>query len=111
MKKLLWLPMALVVTSACAEMRPDGHFGKRLDKMLANHVEATDPVKLAELYREDTKWMWLTEFWGKYMHAAAPFARFTGSERLGEKIAASTQAIIGRQEPGGYIGNYAPENR
>jgi DUF1680 family protein len=92
-------------------MRPDGHFGKRLDKMLANHVEATDPVKLAELYREDTKWMWLTEFWGKYMHAAAPFARFTGSKRLGEKIAASTRAIIGLQEPGGYIGNYAPENR
>ena len=111
MKRLLWLSAALVAAGACAEMRPDGHFGKRLDKMLANHVEATDPVKLAELYREDTKWMWLTEFWGKYMHAAAPFARFTGSERLGEKIAASTQAIIGRQEPGGYIGNYAPENR
>ena len=62
MKVLLSVTAALVAAGACAEMRPDGHFGKRLDKMLANHVEATDPVKLAELYREDTKWMWLTEF-------------------------------------------------
>ena len=111
MKRLFWLSVALVAAGACAEMRPDGHFGKRLDKMLANHVEATDPVKLAALYREETKGHWQTEFWGKYMHAAAPFWRYTGSERLGEKITASTRAIIGLQEPGGYIGNYAPENR
>ena len=91
----------LVVASAFAEMWPDGHFGKRLDKMLANHVEATSPLS----------GMWLTEFWGKYMHAAAPFARFTGSKRLGEKIAASTQALLKLQEPCGYIGNYAPANR
>ena len=111
MKRLLWLSVALVTAGACAEMRPDGHFGKRLDKMLANHVETTDPVKLAALYREETKGHWQTEFWGKYMHAAVPFWRYTGSERLGAKIAASTRAIIGMQEPGGYIGNYAPENR
>ena len=102
---------AKAVASACAEMRPDGHFGKRLDKMLANHVEATDPVKLAALYREETKGHWQTEFWGKYMHAAVPFWRYTGSERLGAKIAAGVQAILAVQEPGGYIGNYAPENR
>ena len=107
----LALAAAFVTVGAHAEMRPDGHFGKRLDKMLANHVEATDPVKLAALYREETKGHWQTEFWGKCMHAAAPFARYTGSERLGAKIAASTQAIIGSQEPEGYIGNYAPANR
>ncbi len=53
MKRLFWLSVALVAAGAYAEMRPDGHFGKRLDKMLANHVEATDPVKLAALYRGD----------------------------------------------------------
>ena len=98
-------------SAARAEMRPDGHFGKRLDKMLANHVEATDPVKLAALFREETKVLWQTEFWGKYMHAAVPFWRYTGSERLGAKIAAGVQAILAVQESGGYIGNYAPENR
>ena len=110
-KSILFLTAALVAAGACAEMRPDGHFGKRLDKMLANHVEATDPVKLAALYREETKGHWQTEFWGKYMHAAVPFWRYTGSERLGAKIAAGVQAILAVQEPGGYIGNYAPANR
>ena len=91
--------------------RPDGHFGKRLDKMLANHVLATDPVKLAALFRERTKDGWHTEFWGKYMHAAVPFWRYTGSERLGAKIAAGVKAILALQKPDGYIGNYAPEDR
>jgi len=91
--------------------RPDGHFGKRLDKMLANHVLATDPVKLAALFRERTKDGWHTEFWGKYMHAAVPFWRYTGSEALGRRIAAGVKAILALQEPDGYIGNYAPEDR
>ena len=91
--------------------RPDGHFGKRLAKMIANHVEATDPVALAALFRERAKDGWQTEFWGKYMHAAVPFWRYTGSERLGAKIAAGVQAILALQEPDGYIGNYAPEDR
>ena len=91
--------------------RPDGHFGKRLDKMLANHVLATDPVKLAALFRERTKDGWQTEFWGKYMHAAVPFWRYTGSEELGKRIAAGVKAILALQEPDGYIGNYAPEDR
>ena len=65
MKVLIGVTAALIAACACAEMRPDGHFGKRLDKMLANHVEATDPVKLAALYREETKGHWQTEFWGK----------------------------------------------
>ena len=94
-----------------SSFRPDGHFGKRLDKMLANHVWATDPVKLVDLFRERTKTGWHTEFWGKYMHAAVPFWRYTGSRELGERIAASVRAIIALQEPDGYIGNYAPEDR
>lgn len=91
--------------------RPDGHFGALLDRMVAHHICATDPVKLAALFRERTKIGWQTEFWGKYMHAAVPFWRYTGSEALGERIAAGVRAIIALQEPDGYIGNYAPENR
>ncbi len=105
------LAAALSAGAASAGLRPDGHFGKRLDKMVANHVEATDAVKLASLFRERTKLHWQTEFWGKYMHSAVPFWRYTGSERLGEKIAAGVNEIIGLQEPDGYIGNYAPEDR
>ena len=91
--------------------RPDGHFGKLLDRMVANHIEATDPVWLANLMRDRTKDGWQSEFWGKYMHAAVPFWRYTESERLGAKIAAGVKAILDLQEPDGYIGNYAPDNR
>ena len=91
--------------------RPDGHFGKLLDRMVANHVEATDPVMLANLMRDRTKDGWQSEFWGKYMHAAVPFWRYTGSESLGAKIAAGVRAILDLQEADGYIGNYAPDNR
>ena len=97
----LVLAVAFATAGTHGEMRPDGHFGKRLDKMLANHVEATDPVKLAALYREETKGHWQTEFWGKYMHAAAPFARYTGSERLGAKIAATYYRKKWRRVDGG----------
>ncbi len=91
--------------------RPEGHFGKRLDKMIANHVEATDPVRLVGLFRVGTKHGWHCEFWGKYMHAAVPFWQYTGSERLGTKIAAGVKAVLDLQEPDGYIGNYAQEDR
>ena len=91
--------------------RPDGHFGRRLARMIENHIMATDPVKLAALFRERTKDGWQTEFWGKYMHAAAPFWRYTGSEALERRMAEGVKAIIALQEPDGYIGNYAPEDR
>ncbi len=94
-----------------SSFHPDGHFGKLLGTMFANHVCATDPVKLVDLFRERTKIGWQTEFWGKYMHAAVPFWRYTGSKELGERIAASVRAVIALQEPDGYIGNYAPEDR
>ena len=97
--------------TAFPSFRPDGHFGEKLEKMLERHVMATDPVKLAGLFRERTKDGWQTEFWGKYMHAAVPFWLYTGSEALGRRIAEGVRAVVALQEPDGYIGNYAPEDR
>ncbi len=73
------------VQHAAITFRPDGHFGELLDKMVANHVEATDPVWLANLMRDRTKDGWQSEFWGKYMHAAVPLCRYTGSKSLGAR--------------------------
>lgn len=95
-----------------ADVHIRGYVADRMNACYRNHVAATDPMYYAREFRYPAEaGAWQTEFWGKYMHAAAPFARYTGSERLGAKIAASTLAIIGSQEPGGYIGNYAPANR
>ena len=48
-----------------AQVRLTGPFGERLDKMIRNHVTATDAVLLADRFHERTRegW-WQTEFWG-----------------------------------------------
>lgn len=104
-------PSATILDTPFPSFRPDGHFGRLLDRMLERHVLATDPVKLASLFRGRTKDGWQTEFWGKYMHAAVPFWRYTGSAELGRRIVAGVREILSLQEPDGYIGNYAPEDR
>ena len=85
----------------------EGPFGAKLDQMIRNHVVATDAKKLAALFGEQTRetW-WQTEFWGKYMHAAVPLWRYSGSRELGDRIAAGVKELLPHQEPGGYLGNY-----
>ena len=92
---------------ASARMKPEGPFGVRLEKMLHNHVEATDAVMLASLFEERNynKW-WRTEFWGKYMHSAVPFCRYTGNGTLRTKVDAGVEELLSHQEPCGYIGSY-----
>lgn len=94
-----------------AQVRLTGPFGERLDKMIRNHVTATDAVLLADRFHERTRegW-WQTEFWGKYMHSAVPFWKYSGSAELKGKIDAGLETLLKAQEPCGYIGNY-PEAR
>ena len=96
---------------ASVRMKPEGPFGVRLEKMLRNHVEATDPVVLAALFgeRDNAGWWWKTEFWGKYMHSAVPFWQRFGSDGLRSKIDAGVEELLLHQEACGYIGNY-PDN-
>ena len=92
---------------ANVQFNPEGSFGIRLEKMLRNHVEATDAVMLASLFGERNydRW-WRTEFWGKYMHSAVPFSLRFGSEVLRTKVDAGVKELLSRQEPCGYIGSY-----
>jgi hypothetical protein len=89
------------------EISPEGPFGQRLEKMLRNHVEATDAKMLASLFGERNydKW-WRTEFWGKYMHSAAPFCQYTGTGTLRSKVDMGVEELLSHQEPCGYIGSY-----
>jgi len=102
----------LVPLATTAEVRLDGPYGARLDRMIRNHVAATDAVKLASLFGErvNTTW-WQTEFWGKYMHSAVPFWNYSGSRELGERIEAGLVELLKHQEPNGYIGNYPEKLR
>ena len=99
--------LGCTVVGRAAEMRLTGPFGDRLDRMIQRHVETTDAELLADVFAGRTRenW-WQTEFWGKYMHAAVPFARRTGSAKLRANIDAGVARVLAAQEPNGYIGNY-----
>ena len=93
-----------------------GYLGERLDAMVANHVAAQDVDYITAPFMEktETKGWWQTEFWGKWMHSAVPYARYlscstTGAER-GAKLTGSIdrgiERMLASQEKSGYIGNY-----
>ena len=89
-----------------------GNLGRTFERMLRNHVEATDPVYLASPFKTRTeRRQWQTEFWGKYMHAAVPLSAYSNDPTLVGRIAAGTEALMATQDAEGYIGNYSPEAR
>jgi len=95
------------------DVRLKGRLGERLDAMIEKHVAARDVDYITAPFMEktETKGWWQTEFWGKWMHAAVPYVRYTGNGALGSKIEQGIERILAAQEPGGYIGNYPDELR
>ena len=90
-----------------------GRMGDQLDMMIERHVVGTDIDYLTAPFQEKTErhgW-WQTEFWGKYMHSAVPYLRYTGSAKLRASIDRGVERILASQEPNGYIGNYPDELR
>ena len=58
-----------------------GRMGDQLDMMIRQHVIGTDIDYITAPFQEKTErhgW-WQTEFWGKYMHSAVPYLKYTGS--------------------------------
>ena len=66
------------------DMRLKGYLGERLDAMIARHVIGTDVNYITAAFQEktETRGWWQTEFWGKWMHSAMPYLRYTGSAKL-----------------------------
>lgn len=93
--------------------RPSGPVGKRLDAMVERHLAATDADYITAPFaaHNERNFRWQTEFWGKFMHSAEPFAAYSGNPRLRSVIDRSVKAIVACQEESGYIGNYPDELR
>jgi DUF1680 family protein len=69
-------------------------------------------VYLSECFKERTEVdLWQTEFWGKYMHSAAPFWGITKCDRLKPRIDAGFENVVSAQLENGYIGNNAEAHR
>lgn len=94
------------------DVRIYGPVADRMEKMVKNHVVATDPCYLAHPFHSRTETMYFhTEFWGKYMHSAPYFWKYTGCEKLKENIERGVKDMISTQTPDGYIGYYNDEKR
>ena len=106
-KAMVCLACTGIVCAAGAEVKLTGPFGERLDRLVRNHVTATDTKLLTDVFHERTKetW-WQTEFWGKYMHAAVPLWKYSGSAALKAKLDEGLANLLAAQEPCGYLGNY-----
>ena len=115
---------ALCAHSAAADalggigsVRLKGRLGARLDAMVARHVAAADVdyITAAFLEKTETKGWWQTEFWGKWMHSAVPYAKMESRVGVGEelkrKIERGMERMLASQEESGYIGNYPDELR
>ena len=100
-------------------VRLKGPLGARLDAIVANHVAAQDVDYITAPFMEktETRGWWQTEFWGKWMHSAVPYAMYLASgergaeERLAKKIERGVERMLSSQEASGYIGNYPDELR
>ena len=97
-----------------------GLVGARLDAMVANGLGRIDWQYLDFPFTQKTEtgsWnvlqpgIWQTEFWGKFMQAAVPLAKYTGSETLKKRIGDSVRRLLATQQKDGYIGNYRPQER
>ena len=94
------------------DVRLYGPVADRMNACIANHVCATDPMYFAREFRYPAEpGAWQTEFWGKYMLSAVPFAYYTHDAALKSRIAASVKEVVSNQEPDGYIGNYPKDRR
>lgn len=93
----MWFVLAVASLSCFAEaprqamgfgdVSLTGVIGRRLSKMVRNHVEAHDPMYLASCFSDRSEdSLWQTEFWGKYMHGACPLMQSAGSDAEGMKV-------------------------
>ena len=94
-------------------VRLKGYLGDRLDMMIERHVCGTDVDYITAPFQEKTERQnrWQTEFWGKWMHSAAPYLGYCRSEKLRAAIDRGIDRMLASQEPNGYIGNYPDELR
>ena len=95
------------------DVRLHGPLGERLDRMIERHVGGTDIDYITSCFQGKTerKGWWQTEFWGKYMHAAVPFADYSGSAKIRADVERGVARVLASQEECGYIGNYPDELR
>ena len=90
----------------------DGWLGHRVEINAKNRLLAVDTEPLLAGFRKKPGvHPWIGEHVGKWMHAATLAWAYTGDPALREKLDRVAADLIHSQEPDGYLGTYAPEQR
>ncbi len=123
MKRIVLVALAAALTASAQAVTPrvgiadgdvslQGPLAKTFEAMYRNHVLEQDPVYLTECFKHRTETgLWQTEFWGKYMHSAAPFWSMTKDPVLKRKLDAGIANLLSAQQADGYLGNYIESRR
>ncbi len=95
------------------DIRIKGPIGDRIESCIRHHVMETDVRYITDCFydRTEARNWWQTEFWGKYMHSAMPFAVYTGCPLLRKNVDEGLVRVVEAQTKEGYIGNYPPDRR
>ncbi len=95
-----------------SDVRIGGWLGERVAANEKNRllVVDTEPL-LAGYHQKPGSHPWIGEHVGKWMHAATLAWANTGDTALREKLDRVAAELISTQEPDGYLGTYAPEQR
>lgn len=94
------------------DVRLYGPVADRMEAMIRNQVSETDPLYLSRPFHSRTEVeQYHSEFWGKYMHAAPWYWKYTGCDRLRNRIERGVKDMISTQTPDGYLGYYCEEHR
>ncbi len=94
------------------QVKIGGYLGRQMRVCYEHCVKARDPQTLVEPFKTQTQTDgWQTEFWGKWMLAAVPNARYCGDDAMKATIADSVKSLLAAQNADGYIGNYTKEAR
>jgi DUF1680 family protein len=89
----------------------DGFLGQRLAIDEKNLVNADEDWMLAGFRHRPGEQAWVGEHVGKFLHAATLAWASSGDPALRRKIDRVAAALIGTQEPDGYLGTYVPAKR
>lgn len=90
----------------------EGYLGNRMAINLEKRLLSLDMDTLLRPFKERSggQW-WLGEHAGKFLHAATCAWRFTGDQRLKERLDYTVDQLIAAQLPYGYLGTYPEGNR
>ena len=115
---LLLLPFVAVAAAAkpapqsgVKDVHLHGYVGERIDQCIEKRVMGQNADELIQPFRTqtETRGLWRSEFWGKWVQGAMSAYRYNQDPALYAKIKDAEEKLVACQTEKGFIGDYVPE--